>query len=99
MHEHVYCMAVAFKMTEQVEQQICIKFCVKLECSSTETISMIQKASGDNAMSANQIKVWHKYFKDGQESVENGPHSGRPATSRTLENIEHVRVAIRKIGY
>ena len=31
-------------MTEQVEQKICIKFCVKLELSSTETIRMIQKA-------------------------------------------------------
>ena len=29
---------------EQVEQWICIKFCVKLEHSSIETISMIQKA-------------------------------------------------------
>ena len=32
-------------MTEQVERQICIKFCVKLEHSSTETIRMIQKAT------------------------------------------------------
>ena len=47
--EHVYCVAVAFKMAEQVEQQICIKFCVKLEHSSVETIWMIQKvgATGD----------------------------------------------------
>ena len=43
--EHVYCVAVAFKMAEQVEQQICIKFCVKLEHSSVETIQMIQKAA------------------------------------------------------
>ena len=32
-------------MTEHVEQQICIKFCVKLEHSSVETIWMIQKAT------------------------------------------------------
>ena len=44
-NEHVYCMAVPFKMTERVEQQICIKFCVKLEHSSTETVHMIQKAA------------------------------------------------------
>ena len=31
-------------MTERVEQQICIKFYVKLEHSSAETIQMIQKA-------------------------------------------------------
>ena len=44
LSEHVYCVAIAFKMTEQLEQQICIKFCVKLE-HSRETIWMIQKAA------------------------------------------------------
>ena len=34
-----------FKMTERVEQRICIKFCVKLKHSSTETIWMMQKAT------------------------------------------------------
>ena len=42
---HVYCVAVTFKMTEQVEQQICIRFCVKLEHFSVETIWTIQKAA------------------------------------------------------
>ena len=37
-----------------------MKFCVKLEHSSTETIRMIQKAFKDDAMSAAQIKVSHK---------------------------------------
>ena len=43
LSEHVYCVAIAFKMTEQLEQQICIKFCVKLELSSMETTGMIQR--------------------------------------------------------
>ena len=45
LSEHVYCVAVTLKMTEQAEQQICIKFCVKLEHHSTEIIWMIQKAA------------------------------------------------------
>ena len=57
---------------------------------------MIQKAFRDEAMSAAQIKVWHKCFEDGQESVESDPHSGRPATSRAPENVERVRAAINK---
>ena len=44
LSEHVYCVAIAFKMTEQVEHLICIKFCINLEYSSVETIRMIQKA-------------------------------------------------------
>ena len=43
--EHVYCVAVTFKMTEQGEQWICITVCIKLEHSSKETIQMIQKAT------------------------------------------------------
>ena len=45
LSELVYCVAVAFKMTERVEQWIYIKFCVKLERSSTEIIWMIKEAT------------------------------------------------------
>ena len=57
---------------------------------------MIQKSFGDDEMSSAQIKVWHKHFKGGGESVESDPHSGRPATSRTPENVERVRAAMHK---
>ena len=45
LSEHVYCVAITFKMTEQVEQRLCIKFCIKREHSFVETIQMIQKAA------------------------------------------------------
>ena len=45
LSEHVYCVATAFKVNEQIEQQICIRFCIKLEHSSAETIWMIKKAA------------------------------------------------------
>ena len=57
---------------------------------------MIQKAFRDDAVTAAQIKVWHKCFKDGQEPVESDPRSGRPATSRTPENVECVQAAFNK---
>ena len=38
-------MAAAFKKTEQVEQCICIIFCIKLGHSSTETIQVTHKAT------------------------------------------------------
>ena len=41
----MYCVVVASKMREQVEQLICIKSCIKLEHSSVETIWVIQKAT------------------------------------------------------
>ena len=96
LNEHVYCVAITFEITEKVEHWICIKCCVKLEHSPTETIWTFQKAFRDDAMSAAQIKVWHKHFKDDWESVESDWHSGRPETSRTPENVEHVWAAINK---
>ena len=45
LSKQVYCVAITFKMTEQVEEWICIKFCIKLEHSSMETIEMTQKAA------------------------------------------------------
>ena len=93
--EHVYCVAVAFKMTEQVEQWICIKFCVNFEYSSMENIRMIQKDFRDNTMSIAPMKVWHKCFKDGWKSFESS-HSRRPVISRTPENVERVQSAISK---
>ena len=70
------------------------QICIKLKHFSME---MIQRAFGDDAMSAAQIKVWHKSFKDGQESVESDSCSGRPVTSRTPENVERVQAASTKI--
>ena len=45
LSEHMYCVAKPFKMPEWIEQQVCIRFCVKLENSSTETIWLIQKVT------------------------------------------------------
>ena len=96
MSERVCCVAIAFKMTEQAKQQICIKFCIKLEDPSVEIIQMTQAALEDEAMTAEQTEVRHKGFKDGLEPVESGPHSGRSTTRRTPENAERVRAANNK---
>ena len=55
--EHVCCVVIVFKMTERVEQQICIKLRIKLEHPFMETLWMIHKALGDNAMKAAQTKL------------------------------------------
>ena len=57
---------------------------------------MTQKAFRGDAVSAVQIKVWHECFKDGGESAESDACSGRPATSRTPENVERVWAPFNK---
>ena len=56
LSEHVYCVALTVKMTERVDQSICIKLGIKLEHSSTETIWMIQKST---AMATGDWQLHH----------------------------------------
>jgi len=45
----------------------------------------------DNSMKKTAVYKWVKRFSEGRESVANEERSGRPATSRTKENIAKVR--------
>ena len=81
-------------MTEKQDQRICIKFCFQLGKTSSETIQMIQKAFGNECMSNTRRKEWYNCFKEGRTSVDSDSRSGRPSTTKTLDNIERVRLAI-----
>ena len=46
-------------------------------------------------MSRAQAFDWFRRFKDGRESVESDPRSGRPPTSRNVQRVEQVRQLVR----
>ena len=71
-----------------IEQRINLKFLVRLGKTPTETFNLLQEVYGDATMSKTRIFEWHKRFR---EDVEDDPRSVRPTTSRTNENVEHVR--------
>ena len=52
---------------------------------------MLQQVYGEEPMSRTRAFEWHKRFKEGREEVEDDPRSGRPSTSRTVDNIERVK--------
>ena len=87
LSEHVYCVTVAFKTTEQVEQQICLKLCVKLEHSSMETIQMIQKAvaMGNCWLAASSRQCTHSCIMSHAEFF--GETSYHPGDSAPLQPI------------
>ena len=45
LSEHMYCVDIAFKVTERIGQLICIKFGFKLEHASMKSVQMSQKAT------------------------------------------------------
>jgi hypothetical protein len=71
----------------KIEQRVCIKFCVKLSKSATETLEMLHGAFGQQSLSRATIFERHSCFKAGRVSVEDDKHSGRPSTSKTTKNV------------
>ncbi|GBN39910.1 Putative uncharacterized protein FLJ37770 [Araneus ventricosus] len=75
-----------------MEQRVNIKFCFKL--GKTEAHEMLVKVYGVEAVRKKCVFEWFKRFRDGKEDVEDEPHSGRPPTSTTPDNIERVRLML-----
>ena len=80
-------------MTKKQDQRICIKFCFQLGKTSSETIQMMQKTFRNECMSKTRIKEWYNRFKGDRTSIDSDSRSGRPSTTKTLDNIEQVRLA------
>ena len=52
---------------------------------------MLVQVYGREAVSRKCVYEWFKRFREGKETTEDEPRSGRPSTSRTSEMIEKVR--------
>lgn len=85
----VFCRS--FTMSENIEQRTCVKFCVSNEISCADTLKMLQKAFGESALSKTRVYEWYRAFKDGRETVEDMPRSGRPSTSVTDDNVDKIK--------
>jgi hypothetical protein len=60
-----------------LQQQINVKFCVKIGKSASETSAQLTLAYGDYAMKKLSVFEWHRGFKEG-EDVQDDPRSGQP---------------------
>jgi len=82
---------VGRKMSDKnLEQQINIKFCVKIGKSASETLALLTVAYGEYSMKKSSVFEWHRWFKEGREDVQDDPRSGQPKTQRTDENVDRV---------
>ena len=96
-----YCLRVfwcaATRMLElELEQRTNIKYHVKLGKSGNEIREMLVQVYGDNAMKKTTVYKWVKRFSEGRESVTDEERSGRPATSRTEENVAKIHQIVRE---
>jgi hypothetical protein len=83
-------------MDGKIEQYVCIKFCVKLGKSATETSEMLHEVFGEHSLSRTVVSEWHARFKAGRVSVEDDKCSGRPSTSKTTEMLKKFEIFHRQ---
>lgn len=84
-------------MAEVDEQRVCIKFCVRLGKTGSETFEMLKQAFGDLCMSRSRTFEWFGRFKNGRTSTANDDRSGRPNTATTPSKVEQVWAAVTRI--
>ena len=69
------------------EQRVAMTFCFKAGLSATETLVLVQKDYGNEALNRSNVCGWYSRFRDGRELVEDEERGGRPKSIRTEVNI------------
>ena len=83
-------------MAEVDKQRVCIKLCVRLGKTGSETLEMLKQACGDSCMSRSQTFEWFGRFENGRTLTANNDRSGRPSTATTPSKVEQVRAAVNQ---
>jgi len=58
-----------FLLSKNMDQRICIKFCVKNKIKCSETLEMLTVAYGETVLSKKNVYKWYKLFQDGREDA------------------------------
>ena len=64
-------------MAEVDEERVCIKFCVRLGKTGSETFEMLKQAFGDSCMSRSRTFECFGRFKNGRNSTANDDRVGQ----------------------
>ena len=81
---------IDFLMADLKEQCVCIRFGFLLGKTAAETVTMLQEAFKEEALSQARVYKLFSLFKCGDMSLEDQTPSGHPSTSRTDENIKKI---------
>jgi len=80
------------------EQSVAINFCFRAGLSATETLVLVQKACGNEALNRSNVFRWYSRFRGGRNLVENDERVGRPKSTRTEVNIADMVKNDRRIA-
>jgi hypothetical protein len=63
------------------EQRVAIKFCFKAGLSVTETLVLVQKACGNEALNRSNVLRWYSQFREAMELVDDNERGGHPKST------------------
>lgn len=94
------------EMTDAKEQRTVIKFLVSTGATPIQCWRKLREGCGDNALSKNTVRVWHKRFTQGEVSTKDRARTGRPRSAQNADMIQKVtdiveadrRVKVRDIA-
>jgi len=72
----LYSQFSLYVMDGGYEQRVGIKFCFKVGLSVTETLVLVQKTYGNEALSRSNVFSWYSTFRDRRELVEDEERGG-----------------------
>ena len=84
------CFAI-FPMNKNIEQRICLKFCIANGISRAESLKALQKAYGESTLSKTRTYEYYSVFKSGRDVMGDLPRSSRPSMFSTEINIARVK--------
>ena len=84
------CLTI-FPIDKNIEQRICLKFCITNGISCAESLKMLQKAYGQTTLLKTRAYEWYSAFKSGRDMVEDLPRSVLLSTPSTEVNIAKVK--------
>ena len=77
------------------EQSVALNFCFTVGLYATETLVLVQKAYGNEALNRSKVFRWYSWLRDGKELVEGDERGDHPKSTQTEVNIVAVADLIK----
>ncbi len=83
-------------MESKVEQRTVLSFLARSGKMPIQCWREMQGVFGNQVMSKNRVRVWHKCFLAGRTDFKDNQHTGRPRKARIQDNIDKVQEALQE---
>lgn len=94
LHSVIRVALTNMEKSQILEQRIIIKFMWKLGKEKNEILRDLTLVYGEFALKRSTVEKWLQLFRQGRESTEDDPRSGRPTTSTSSDCVEAVQTLI-----